>query len=102
MTDNRSKNELIKESSRHLRGTIAAGLDDVVTGTIAKDDQQLVKFHGTYLQDDRDVVAERARKRLEKAFSFMIRVRIPAASPHPRNGSPSMTSPRNMPMVRCA
>lgn len=77
MTDTRSKNELIKEASHHLRGTIAAGLDDVATGAIAEDDQQLVKFHGTYLQDDRDVVAERARKRLEKAYSFMIRVRIP-------------------------
>ena len=77
MTDNRSKNELIKEASHHLRGSIAEGLGNVVTGAIAEDDQQLVKFHGTYLQDDRDVLAERARKRLEKAYSFMIRVRIP-------------------------
>ncbi|MBU2534141.1 MAG: sulfite reductase, partial [Alphaproteobacteria bacterium] len=78
MTDKRSKNEFIKEESRHLRGTIADGLGKVVTGAISEDDQQLVKFHGTYLQDDRDVVAERARKRMEKAYSFMIRVRIPA------------------------
>ncbi len=77
MTDNRSKNELIKEASHQLRGSIAEGLGNVVTGAIAEDDQQLVKFHGTYLQDDRDVLAERARKRLEKAYSFMIRVRIP-------------------------
>jgi sulfite reductase (NADPH) hemoprotein beta-component len=77
MTDNRSKNEIIKEGSRQLRGTIGAGLDNVVTGSISDDDQQLVKFHGTYLQDDRDVRGERTRKRLEKAFSFMIRVRIP-------------------------
>jgi sulfite reductase (NADPH) hemoprotein beta-component len=77
MTDKRSRNERIKEASRQLRGTIARGLDDVATGALAEDDQQLVKFHGTYLQDDRDVRGERARKRLEKAFSFMIRVRIP-------------------------
>lgn len=77
MTDKRSRNEIIKEGSRQLRGTISAGLDDVITGSISEDDQQLVKFHGTYLQDDRDVRGERTRKRLEKAFSFMIRVRIP-------------------------
>src|SRR5688500_12732461 len=77
MTDKRSKNEDIKEKSRGLRGTIAAGLEDVVTGAIAEDDTQLVKFHGTYMQDDRDVRGERARKKLEKAFSFMLRVRIP-------------------------
>jgi sulfite reductase (NADPH) hemoprotein beta-component len=77
MTDKRSRNERIKESSRQLRGGIARGLDDVSTGAIAEDDQQLVKFHGTYLQDDRDVRGERTKKRLEKAYSFMIRVRIP-------------------------
>jgi sulfite reductase (NADPH) hemoprotein beta-component len=77
MTDKRSKNEDIKEKSRGLRGTIATGLADVVTGAIAEDDTQLVKFHGTYMQDDRDVRGERARKKLEKAYSFMLRVRIP-------------------------
>ncbi len=77
MTDNRSKNELIKEASHHLRGSIAEGLGNVVTGAIAEDDQQLVKFHGMYLQDDRDLRPERTRKKMEKAFAFMIRVRIP-------------------------
>ena len=51
--------------------------EEVVTGAIAEDDQQLTKFHGTYLQDDRDVRGERTKKKLEKAFSFMIRVRLP-------------------------
>ncbi len=77
MTDKRSKNEHIKEASHQLRGTIAEGLQEVVTGAIAEDDQQLTKFHGTYLQDDRDVRGERTKKKLEKAFSFMIRVRLP-------------------------
>jgi sulfite reductase (NADPH) hemoprotein beta-component len=77
MTDKRSKNEIIKEKSRQLRGTIAQGLQDVVTGAISEDDAQLTKFHGTYLQDDRDVRGERTKKKLEKAFSFMIRVRVP-------------------------
>lgn len=77
MTDKRSRNEHIKDASRQLRGTIRQGLDDTSTGSLADDDQYLVRFHGTYLQDDRDVRGERTRKRLEKAYSFMIRVRIP-------------------------
>src|SRR5262249_53963637 len=48
-----------------------------ITGAIVEDDAQLVKFHGMYLQDDRDLRAERTRKKMEKAFAFMIRVRIP-------------------------
>ena len=72
-----SRNERIKEASAYLRGTLADGLTRAETGAIAEDDQQLVKFHGMYLQDDRDLRPERTRKKLEKAFSFMIRLRIP-------------------------
>ncbi len=75
MTD-LSRNEYIKEASDYLRGTLAEGLTDEITGAIVEDDQQLVKFHGMYLQDDRDLRSERTRKKLEKAFSFMLRVRI--------------------------
>jgi sulfite reductase (NADPH) hemoprotein beta-component len=77
MTDKRSRNEDIKERSRYLRGTIARGLEEVITGAISEDDAQLTKFHGSYLQDNRDVRGERAKKKLEKAFSFMVRVRVP-------------------------
>src|ERR687892_258584 len=73
----RSKNEQIKELSRFLRGGIADGLSKVETGAIAEDDAQLTKFHGTYLQDDRDLRPERRKKKLEQAYSFMIRVRVP-------------------------
>jgi sulfite reductase (NADPH) hemoprotein beta-component len=76
MTDELSRNEHIKEASDYLRGTLAEGLRDEITGAIVEDDQQLVKFHGMYLQDDRDLRAERGRKKLEKAFAFMLRVRI--------------------------
>src|SRR5205085_1464979 len=58
------------------RGTLSEGLADEITGAIVEDDQQLVKFHGMYLQDDRDLRGERARKKLEKAFAFMLRVRV--------------------------
>jgi sulfite reductase (NADPH) hemoprotein beta-component len=72
-----SKNEQIKEASRFLRGGIADGLSRGETGAIAEDDAQLTKFHGTYLQDDRDLRSERRRKKLEQAYAFMIRVRVP-------------------------
>ena len=70
-----SKNELIKEKSDFLRGTILEGLADSSTGSISADDAQLTKFHGTYLQDNRDKRAELIKEKKEKAFSFMIRVR---------------------------
>ena len=77
MTDKRAKNEIIKENSRQLRGTLLDGLSHAETGAIAEDDTQLLKFHGSYMQDDRDVRGERTKKKLEKAFSFMLRLRIP-------------------------
>ncbi|MDE2006826.1 MAG: NADPH-dependent assimilatory sulfite reductase hemoprotein subunit [Rhodospirillales bacterium] len=72
-----SRNETIKAESRFLRGTIAEGLADAVTGALAEDDTQLTKFHGIYQQDDRDLRAERLKTRMEKAFSFMARLRVP-------------------------
>src|SRR3569833_2050197 len=77
MTDELSRNEYIKEASAYLRGTLKEGLTDTATGAIVEDDQQLVKLHGMYLQDDRDLRPERTRKKLEKAFAFMVRLRIP-------------------------
>jgi sulfite reductase (NADPH) hemoprotein beta-component len=71
-------NERIKETSNFLRGTIAEGLTVPQTGAIADDDQQLTKFHGIYLQDDRDLRAERGKQRMEKAFIFMARMRVPS------------------------
>ncbi len=58
-----SRNERIKEASDYLRGTLAEGLREEITGAIVEDDQQLVKFHGMYLQDDRDLRAERGARR---------------------------------------
>jgi sulfite reductase (NADPH) hemoprotein beta-component len=70
-------NEGIKIRSNYLRGTIAEGLADMSTGSLSEDDQQLIKFHGSYQQDDRDLRADRRKHRLEKAFSFMLRIRVP-------------------------
>ncbi len=72
-----SKNESIKDASRYLRGTILEGLADTSTGAISEDDGQLLKFHGSYQQDDRDLRAERRKQKLDKAYIFMVRVRVP-------------------------
>ena len=72
-----SANEGIKTRSNYLRGTIEEGMADLSTGSLSDDDQQLIKFHGSYQQDDRDLRADRRKHKLEKAFSFMIRIRVP-------------------------
>ncbi len=69
--------EQIKAASRNLRGTLLESLADPLTGAIAEADTQLSKFHGIYQQDDRDIRSERTRQKLEPAYSFMIRARIP-------------------------
>jgi sulfite reductase (NADPH) hemoprotein beta-component len=78
-----SANEPLKINSDYLRGTLAEEIADASTGSITADSQQLSKFHGMYLQDDRDVRKERRQKKLEKAFSFLIRVRLPAGVASP-------------------
>jgi sulfite reductase (NADPH) hemoprotein beta-component len=72
-----SENEFIKDASNYLRGSIAQGLRDPLTGGISAQDQQLLKFHGMYQQDDRDVRLERQRQKLEPLHSFMVRIRMP-------------------------
>ena len=69
--------ELIKKASRGLRGTLVESLADPLTGAIRDADTQLIKFHGSYMQDDRDLRAEREHQKLEPAYSFMIRTRTP-------------------------
>lgn len=72
-----ASNEYIKIHSNYLRGTIEEGLADFSTGAMSEDDQQLLKFHGTYQQDDRDLRQSRRKHKLDKAYSFMIRIRVP-------------------------
>ncbi|MBR0346946.1 MAG: sulfite reductase, partial [Rudaea sp.] len=69
--------EGIKTRSRRLRGTLVESLANDVTGAIADDDTQLIKFHGSYQQDDRDLREERRAAKLEPDYSFMIRTRLP-------------------------
>jgi len=76
-------NEALKENSNFLRGTLAEEFADTSNGAISADSQQLSKFHGMYLQDDRDVRADRRKHKLDKAYSFLIRVRMPGGSVTP-------------------
>lgn len=72
-----SEVEHIKEKSKYLEGTLQDSLRDEVTGNLYAQDQQLIKFHGSYVQYDREVEKERKAQKLEPLYSFMIRVRVP-------------------------
>ena len=72
----RSAVELIKDNSRQLRGGIAAELAQP-TDHFNDQDKQLIKFHGTYQQDDRDARKDRHKEGAGKAYNFMIRCKIP-------------------------
>jgi sulfite reductase (NADPH) hemoprotein beta-component len=69
--------ERVKVTGDALRGTIVESLHDELTGAMREEDTLLMKFHGMYQQDDRDRREERAEKKLERLFSFMIRLRMP-------------------------
>ncbi len=77
-------NEGLKAESHHLRGSIAQELADTSTGNISEGSNQLSKFHGLYIQDDRDQrnILKKAGK--EKAFAFMLRVRLPGGQATPQ------------------
>ena len=77
-------NEGIKAESHHLRGHIAADMADASTGAISEDSGQLTKFHGLYLQDNRDQRNALKKEGKEKAFSFMLRVRLPGGRATPQ------------------
>ena len=64
-------NEEIKDAIPTLAGTIAATLADPATDHFSEDDNQFLKFHGSYQQDDRDL------RKTGKKYIMMIRGRIP-------------------------
>ncbi|TMV49085.1 assimilatory sulfite reductase (NADPH) hemoprotein subunit [Paenibacillus mesophilus] len=70
-----SEVEHIKRKSNYLRGSLTETLQDPITGSIPEDDNRLMKFHGSYMQDDRDLRNERNKQKLEPAYQFMLRVR---------------------------
>jgi sulfite reductase (NADPH) hemoprotein beta-component len=69
--------ERIKRESGGLRGTLAESLADAWTGALREDDQQLLRLHGSYQQDDRDLREDRRQRKLEPLWRFMVRLRLP-------------------------
>lgn len=69
--------EVLKENSNYLRGTIKESIENPLTGSLAPDDQLLIKFHGTYQQQNRDLDEERLKQKLEPLYSYLIRIRVP-------------------------
>src|SRR5437762_4013029 len=72
----RSAVEGIKEASRQLRGTIALELTKD-SDHFSEQDKQLIKFHGSYQQEDRDARKNRKKDGVGKHFMFMVRCKIP-------------------------
>ncbi|WP_299083437.1 assimilatory sulfite reductase (NADPH) hemoprotein subunit [uncultured Paraglaciecola sp.] len=77
VTGKLADNERLKEQSNFLRGSIAENLTDDLTGAFVGDNFQLIRFHGMYQQDDRDIRAERAKQKLEPLQNVMLRARLP-------------------------
>jgi sulfite reductase (ferredoxin) len=69
--------EAIKAESRHLRGTIAQELADPAVDHLSEANKQLIKFHGSYQQEDRDTRKSRGKAGVGKAYMFMIRLKLP-------------------------
>jgi len=72
-----SDNERLKSESNFLRGTIAQDLKDRITGGFTADNFHLIRLHGMYQQDDRDIRAERQKQKLEPLHNVMLRARLP-------------------------
>jgi len=70
-------NERLKAESDYLRGTIKEDLQDRMTGGFTSDNFQLIRTHGMYQQDDRDIRAERQKQKLEPLHNVMLRARLP-------------------------
>lgn len=70
-------NERLKRESNFLRGTIEQDLQDPLTGGFNSDNFQLIRFHGMYQQDDRDIRPERTAQKLEPLHNVMLRARLP-------------------------
>ncbi|MFF2886449.1 assimilatory sulfite reductase (NADPH) hemoprotein subunit [Paenibacillus sp. NPDC057967] len=69
--------EHLKKESNYLRGSLVESLQNRITGGLSELDNRLLKFHGSYMQDDRDVRNERQKQKLEPSFQFMLRVVTP-------------------------
>lgn len=79
-----SDNERLKGKSDYLHGTIEQDLSEQLTGGFQGDNFQLIRFHGMYEQDDRDIRAERLEQKLEPNKNVMLRCRLPGGIIQPK------------------
>ncbi|WP_237332956.1 assimilatory sulfite reductase (NADPH) hemoprotein subunit [Zobellella iuensis] len=79
-----SDNERLKGQSNFLRGTITQDLQDELTGGFNGDNFMLIRFHGMYQQDDRDIRNERTAQKLEPLHNVMLRARLPGGIISPK------------------
>ena len=104
--------EQIKRLSDGLRGQIEETLKSDASH-FEEAEYQLLKFHGTYQQDDRDLRSERRKQKLDKAWSFMVRSKMPGgrisaetvpgprpARRDPRQQDPAPDHPPGNPVAR--
>ncbi|UPT14767.1 assimilatory sulfite reductase (NADPH) hemoprotein subunit [Buchnera aphidicola] len=77
LSSNLTKEEHIKKNSNYLRGTISDDLKNQVTNSFSGDNVSLIRFHGMYQQDDRDLRIERNEQKLESRYAMMLRCRLP-------------------------
>jgi sulfite reductase (ferredoxin) len=73
----RSAVEVIKQKSRWLRGTLVTEVANPETDHLGEEDKQLLKFHGSYQQEDRDARKNRSREGVAKHYMFMVRLKLP-------------------------
>ena len=79
-----SDNERLKGQSDYLDGAIEQDLSEQLTGGFQGDNFQLIRFHGMYEQDDRDIRAERLEQKLEPNKNVMLRCRLPGGIIQPK------------------
>jgi sulfite reductase beta subunit-like hemoprotein len=72
-----SKNETLKRTSDGLAGVLPQEIGDLSTARISEDAAQLIKFHGSYMQDDRDERKQRKQQGLDRDWQFMVRTKFP-------------------------
>ncbi len=91
--------ERMKLESNYLRGTIAEDLNDGLTGGFKGDNFLLIRFHGMYQQDDRDIRAERAEQKLEPRHAMLLRCRLPGGGLPLNSGRRSTNLPVKTPSM---
>src|SRR5262245_28982042 len=66
-----------KAEGRYLRGTLPEEIADASLDHLSDINKSLIKFHGSYQQEDRDARKTRAKPGVGKAYMFMIRLKLP-------------------------